>query len=97
MKNKIVVAITGASGSIYASILLGKLAQLKEQFSDVAIVFSKNATDVWQHELGNDTYKSLSFKRYDTMDFNAPFASGSAQYNTMIIIPCSKHDDYYSL
>jgi len=89
MKNKIVVAITGASGSIYASILLGKLAQLKEQFSDVAIVFSKNATYVWQHELGNDTYKSLSFKRYDTMDFNAPFASGSAQYNTMIIIPCS--------
>ncbi len=89
MKNKIVVAVTGASGSIYASMLLSKLAQLKEQFSDVAIVFSKNATDVWQHELGNDSYKSLSFKRYDTMDFNAPFASGSAQYNTMIIIPCS--------
>ena len=50
MKNKIVVAVTGASGSIYASMLLSKLAQLKEQFSDVAIVFSKNATDVWQHE-----------------------------------------------
>ncbi len=89
MKNKIVVAVTGASGSIYASTLFGKLSMLKEQFSDVAIVFSKNATAVWQHELGNDSFKTFSFKRYDTMDFNAPFASGSAQYNTMIIIPCS--------
>ena len=46
MKPKIVVAITGASGSIYAKVLLDKLLLYKDQIDRVAIVMSKNAKDV---------------------------------------------------
>ena len=89
MKHKIIVAITGASGSIYAKVLLDQLVLLKEQIEAVGIVMSKNSKDVWQFELGNDSYKDYPFKYYEKNDFMAPFASGSAQYNTMIVAPCS--------
>ncbi|MCX6208117.1 MAG: UbiX family flavin prenyltransferase [Bacteroidetes bacterium] len=87
--NKIVVAITGASGSIYAKVLLDKLVALKDQYNTVAIVMSSNAKTVWQTEMGNDDYKKYPFTFYEKNDFNAPFASGSAMFNKMIIVPCS--------
>ena len=87
--NKIVVAITGASGSIYVRILLEKLAALRDQWNDLAIVMTENAKQVWETELGNDHFKNLAFKNYSTTDFSAPFASGSGRFNTMIVIPCS--------
>ena len=87
--NKIVVAITGASGSIYAKLLLEKLQVMKGQWDELAIVMTENAKQVWQTELGSDDYKNLPFKNYSTIDFTAPFASGSGKFNTMIIIPCS--------
>ena len=89
MKHKIIVAITGASGSIYAKVLLDQLVVLKNQIDAVGIVMSKNAKDVWEFELGNDSYKDYPFKYYEKNDFMAPFASGSAQYKTMIVAPCS--------
>ena len=88
-KNKIVVGITGASGSIYAQLLLEKLVTLKDQIADVGIVMSENAKAVWKIELGDASYENTGFRFYDKKDFNAPFASGSARYNTMIICPCS--------
>lgn len=87
--NKIIVAITGASGSIYAKCMLDSLKELNSQVKDVAIIMSENAKQVWKHELGNEDYKNYSFNFYDKMDFNAPFASGSAKYNIMIVCPCS--------
>ncbi|MND82070.1 putative aromatic acid decarboxylase [compost metagenome] len=89
MKHRIVVAITGASGSIYAKVLLDKLQQLKDQIDAIGIVMSDNAKDVWKFELGNESYKDYDFPFYSKKDFMAPFASGSAKYNTMIISPCS--------
>lgn len=89
MKPKIVVAITGASGSIYAKILLEKLQRLNDQIDTVGLVMSDNARTVWEYELGDKSYESLPFKRYDKGDFFAPFASGSARYTCMIICPCS--------
>jgi len=86
---KIVVAITGASGSVYARVLLTKILQLREHYSELAVVITENARQVWQTELGNDDYKDFDVKYYSQQDFTAPFASGSGQYNTMIIIPCS--------
>ena len=50
---------------------------------------SENAKYVWRTELDNSKYEEYPFKFYDKMDFEAPFASGSAKYNTMIICPCS--------
>ncbi len=87
--NKVIVAVTGASGAIYAKVLLNKLAELKEQVSEVAVVMSDNAKDVWQYELDNKNYDILPFKVYNKNDFFAPFASGSANFNIMIICPCS--------
>ena len=86
---KIVVAITGASGSVYAKVLLTKLLQLKEHCSELSVVITENAKQVWQTELENDGYRNFDVKFYSQQDFTAPFASGSGQYNTMIIIPCS--------
>jgi flavin prenyltransferase len=89
MDKKIVVAITGASGSVYAKILLEKFSALSNQFKEVCIVFSKNAKDVWKVELQNEDYQKIKFKSFSPDDFNAPFASGSAKFNVMIIVPCS--------
>ena len=88
-KHKIAIAVTGASGSVYAKVLLDKLVLLKEQAQEISIVMSDNAKDIWQFELGNDGYKNYPFKVYSKTDFSAPFASGSAKYNTLIICPCS--------
>src|SRR5215467_5358894 len=85
---KIVVAITGASGSIYAKLLLDKLRQL-DQCEELAIIMTENAKQVWQTELENSDYKNYPFKTFGTTDFTAPFASGSGQYDTMIVVPCS--------
>lgn len=89
LKKKIVVAITGASGAIYAQLLLQKLQQLSDQITEVAIIMSDNAKQVWQFELDNTDYDKLPYKIYAKNDFMAPFASGSARFDTMVIIPCS--------
>ncbi|MBI5856768.1 MAG: UbiX family flavin prenyltransferase [Sphingobacteriales bacterium] len=97
---KIVVAITGASGSIYAAGLLNKLLTISGQWNELAVVMTDNAKEVWKTELENnpDSYlpggrqdqeKDSSVKFYSTTDFSAPFASGSGRYDSMIIIPCS--------
>lgn len=86
---KIAVAVTGASGSVYAKVLLEKLQQLEGQVSEVSLVWSTNAHTVWQHELNNTMYETFPFKVWDKHDFMAPFASGSAGYDALIICPCS--------
>jgi 4-hydroxy-3-polyprenylbenzoate decarboxylase len=60
MKKKIVVAVTGASGSIYAKLLLDKLQQLQEQIAEVAVVMSDNAKQVWEFELDDVQPRQLS-------------------------------------
>lgn len=89
MKKKIVVAITGASGAIYAKLLLGKLQQLNSQVTEVGVIMSDNAKQVWEFELDNKDYTAYPFKFYAKNDFMAPFASGSARFDTMVIVPCS--------
>ena len=89
MKHRIVVAVTGASGSIYARQLLNKLAALKAQVDQVAIVMTENAHTVWETELDDRGFEQLPFPVFTQHDFHAPFASGSGRYNTMIICPCS--------
>jgi len=90
-KRKIVLAITGASGSIYAKQLIEhfQTEKLQSQIDTVALVFSKNAMEVWKHELGGFDESVIPFKIYGLNDYNAPFASGSAKYDTMIVCPCS--------
>ncbi len=86
---KIVIAVTGASGSIYAKQILEKLHAIKDQWKDLGIIMTNNARQVWKTELGNEDYSKYSKHLFENNDFNAPFASGSAGYDTMIAIPCS--------
>ncbi len=87
--NKIVVAVTGASGAIYAQLILDKLLAIKDQWSELSVVMTGNAREVWKTELKNENYLQYPFKFFSQQEFSAPFASGSGQYNIMIIIPCS--------
>jgi flavin prenyltransferase len=86
---KIVVAITGASGSVYAKVLLDKLLSIKEQWAELSVILTDNAKLVWQTELEGESYLNYPVKFYTQQDFMAPFASGSGQYNIMIVVPCS--------
>lgn len=88
---KLVVAITGSSGSVYAKVLLDRLMLLQGQWEKVGVVLSDNARLNWELELGTADFSRYqsTFDFYEKNDFFAPFASGSAQYNTMIVCPCS--------
>lgn len=89
MSNKIVINISGASGSIYPKLLIEKLLQIKDQWDELSVVMSDNAKSIWNTELGNEDYKNYPIRFFDKNDFSAPFASGSAKYNIMIAAPCS--------
>lgn len=89
MRNKILIAISGASGAIYPKLLIDKLLNIKDQWEELSVVMSTNAKQIWATELGNEDFNNLPVKFYQKNDFNAPFASGSAKYNIMIVSPCS--------
>lgn len=84
-KHKIIVAVTGASGSIYAKRMFWHLAQRDDV--EVGVVLSSNAKTVWKQEL--DEKMEIPFQVYDRKDYFAPFASGSARFMHMVIVPCS--------
>ncbi len=86
---KLVVAISGSSGAIYAKLLLDKLAGLREQWQAVGVVLSDNAKINWELEIGPPDFNVYPFDFYEKNDFYAPFASGSARYDTLIVCPCS--------
>jgi 4-hydroxy-3-polyprenylbenzoate decarboxylase len=86
---RVVIAITGASGSMYAQRFITKLLSINNQWDKLAIVHSDNAQQVWTEEIGPIDFKDWGIPVYDKRDFNAPFASGSGKYDTMVIIPCS--------
>ena len=83
---KVVVAVGGASGSIYAKRLLDTLVPLAPSL-EVGMVFTGAGSEVWAHEIGD--VPAYPFKKYGLRDFRAPFASGSAGWDAMVVIPCS--------
>jgi len=83
---KLVVAVGGASGSVYARRLLDSLVPLASTV-EVGLVFTHSGSEVWNHEIGE--VPPYPFKRYGLRDFRAPFASGSAGWDAMVVIPCS--------
>lgn len=86
-KKKIIVAIAGSSGSIYAKRLIDKLTAYEN--IEVGVVMSDNAIINWEIEIGKFSKADIPFKIYGKKDFYAPFASGSAGYKYMVVIPCS--------
>lgn len=82
---KYVIGISGASGAIYAKTLLDFL---KRTPHEVSLTASENALQIGQEECGID-YREYGFPFYSSRDFTAPFASGSAKFDQLVIIPCS--------
>jgi 4-hydroxy-3-polyprenylbenzoate decarboxylase len=88
---KIIVAITGASGSCYAYRLLKQLSSTNIYPENIAVIFSANGLKVFEYELGLSALNEISetFEIFDNNDFMVPFASGSSPFDTLIVAPCS--------
>jgi 4-hydroxy-3-polyprenylbenzoate decarboxylase len=85
---KLVVAVSGASGAPYAKSLLDFLAEHGPAHGvSTDLVFTTTGKQVWAQELGGSP--RYPFKTWSNQDFTAPFASGSSQYDAMVVIPCS--------
>ena len=83
---KIVLGIGGSSGAIYAQRLINKLSSANVE---TGVVMSSNAKVNWELEIGPFRSENIPYKIYESADYFAPFASGSAKYDTMIICPSS--------
>lgn len=82
-----VLGIGGSSGAIYAKLLMDKLSTYNNL--DLAVVMSDNALINWKLELGEMNKENYPFEFYGQKNFFAPFASGSAKIEAMVICPCS--------
>lgn len=93
MTRKIVLGITGASGAIYARATVDALiAARSKQPIALAAVLSSTSPEVWAHELEGDVREWLAARDVPVFagrDYSAPFASGSAKWDSMAVVPCS--------
>lgn len=83
---KIVVAISGASGAIYAKRLLDNLVRSPHP---IAIVMSEHARQIWAGELDGVSIENYDRPIYGIRDFNVPFVSGSNAWDACVVIPAS--------
>jgi 4-hydroxy-3-polyprenylbenzoate decarboxylase len=87
MRKKIVVGITGASGATYARRLLAVLKPREDV--EVAVCVSQTAPEVWALECGGELREAIGLPVWGVRDYRAPFASGSAGWQAMVVVPCS--------
>lgn len=85
---RVVLGVTGASGSIYAQQLLVMLSA-HERVGEVVLVMSDNGKRVWNYELGALPQASAKVRFEDNHNLFADVASGSVRTMGMIIAPCS--------
>lgn len=85
---KIIVAVTGASGSIYGRKIVESLAGIAE-LEEIAVVVSRNGAAVMEYEGEKIDVVDGRLVFYSNDDMFAPPASGSADYDAMVIVPCS--------
>lgn len=83
----IVVAVTAASGSIYARLLVESLAASGD-VGRIALVYSENARAVAEHE-GVAMPADAKIVEYSNSDLFASPASGSAAWDAMVVVPSS--------
>lgn len=86
---KLILAVSGASGSIYALKLLERLVSLDPRPAEIAVILSDTAREIWRSEIGEEFHAGFPAKEYDNNNYYAPFASGSSSYEKMIICPAS--------
>ena len=73
-KKKLIVAVTGASGSIYARLLCEHLSRV-ESVGEIALIASENGSQVAVFEDSDDWMRDPRFTRYDCGEMFAPPAS----------------------
>jgi flavin prenyltransferase len=83
---KILVAITGASGSLYAQRLLDNLDPRQHE---IHVVASQYASAVVAEEMPHGLRLPIGVTTHNVKSMNAPFASGSSAPDAMVVIPCS--------
>jgi 4-hydroxy-3-polyprenylbenzoate decarboxylase len=89
-RRKIVIGITGASGAAYARRCVALLQERASKGEvELGVCASPTAAEVWALECGGDMREELGAKVWGVRDYNAPFASGSAGWNAMVVVPCS--------
>ena len=84
---KIIVAITAASGAIYSRLVLEHLIRSSE-VERIALIMSDNAAAVVEYE-GEQIPSSEKIERMDNHSMFSSVASGSAQWDAMIVVPSS--------
>ena len=82
---KLVIAATGASGTIYLQRLL---EQIDCSAHEVHLVLSAYARRVARQEVGALKIPK-AIAQHSENDLNVPFVSGSARFDAMAIVPCS--------
>jgi 4-hydroxy-3-polyprenylbenzoate decarboxylase len=82
---KLVIAATGASGTIYLQRLL---EQIDCAAHEIHLIMSAHAEQVAAQEL-EDFKIPARVSRHSESDLNVPFVSGSARFDAMVIVPCS--------
>jgi len=83
---KLLIAITGASGAIYAQRLLDNL---DSQAHELHLILSRYAPSVIAEELPGGLRLPTGIRQHGLRSMNLPFASGSNPADAMVIIPCS--------
>lgn len=83
---KLLVAITGASGALYAQRLLDNL---DSRAHEIHVVLSNYAQQVIAEELAGGLKLPPGAKQHNLKSMNAPFASGSNPPDGMVVIPCT--------
>ena len=83
---RILVAVTGASGAIYAQRLLD---HLDPQVHEVHVVMSAYAQAVLSEELPGGLRLRPGVRACPLKSMNTPFASGSNPPDSMVVIPCT--------
>lgn len=86
---KIVLGITGASGSIYAKRFIEILDKNRDKIDDLAIVFTGAGKKVWNFEIEDLKFDEIPFKIYENNNFFVTFASGSSDFDALIVCPAS--------
>lgn len=85
---RIIIAITGASGSIYARQLINSVLKSSE-IREVALIISRCGAEVMKYEGIEAIFDDSRVVIFNNEDMFSPVASGSAGYNSMVVIPCS--------
>jgi flavin prenyltransferase len=83
---RFLIAITGASGSLYAQRLLD---HLDPEEHEVHVILSAYANAVLSEELPDGLQLRPGVQIHSTRSMNLPFASGSNPPDAMVVIPCS--------